>query len=159
MLTFVTSGVGEYGKSLLRRRGELIERNFAHCYETGGMRRCHPRGRQNILKRQLIHVGVQPESNSAKAPGSGHATRAEKSRGPGGFATVALSAVPDDDPFTGPATYCRCWSAHRIISPLPHALSQVTKHEQFRHGLLATIKSRSTVIYACGPHREHGLGD
>src|SRR5215831_12057357 len=49
---------GEYGKSLLRRRGELIERSFAHCYETGGMRRCHLRGRQNILKRQLIHVGA-----------------------------------------------------------------------------------------------------
>src|ERR1017187_2122724 len=32
---------GEYGKSLLRRRGELVERSFAHCYETGGMRRCH----------------------------------------------------------------------------------------------------------------------
>src|SRR5215475_7029727 len=38
--------------------GELIERSFAHCYETGGMRRCHLRGRQNILKRQLIHVGA-----------------------------------------------------------------------------------------------------
>jgi len=49
---------GEYGKSLLRRRGELIERSFAHCYETGGIRRCHLRGRQNILKRQLIHVGA-----------------------------------------------------------------------------------------------------
>src|SRR5713101_8233449 len=49
---------GKYGKSLLRKRGELIERSFAHCYETGGMRRCHLRGRQNILKRQLIHVGA-----------------------------------------------------------------------------------------------------
>ena len=49
---------GEYGKSLLRRRGELIERSFAHCYETGGMRRCYLRGRENILKRQLIHVGA-----------------------------------------------------------------------------------------------------
>src|SRR5438445_10958334 len=47
-----------YGKSLLRRRGELIERSFAHCYETGGLRRCHLRGRENILKRQLIHVGA-----------------------------------------------------------------------------------------------------
>jgi hypothetical protein len=28
----------------------------AHCYETGGMRRTHLRGRENILKRQLIHV-------------------------------------------------------------------------------------------------------
>jgi len=49
---------GAYGKSLLRRRGELIERSFAHCYETGGMRRCHLRGRENILKRQLVHVGA-----------------------------------------------------------------------------------------------------
>jgi transposase len=49
---------GSYGKSLLRRRGELVERSFAHCYETGGMRRCHLRGRENILKRQLIHVGA-----------------------------------------------------------------------------------------------------
>ena len=49
---------GEYGKSLLRRRGELVERSFAHCYETGSMRRTHLRGHQNILKRQLIHVGA-----------------------------------------------------------------------------------------------------
>ena len=49
---------GAYGKSLLRRRGELIERSFAHCYETGGMRRCYLRGRENILKRQLVHVGA-----------------------------------------------------------------------------------------------------
>lgn len=45
------------GKYLLRRRGELIERSFAHCYETGGMRRTHLRQHANILKRQLIHVG------------------------------------------------------------------------------------------------------
>src|SRR5271155_3826500 len=49
---------GSYGKSLLRRRGEIVERSFAHCYETGGMRRCHLRGRENILKRQLVHVGA-----------------------------------------------------------------------------------------------------
>ena len=48
----------EYGKSLLRRRGELVERSFAHCYETGGTRRCHLRGQENILKRQLVHVGA-----------------------------------------------------------------------------------------------------
>jgi len=49
---------GDYGKRLLRRRSELVERSFAHCYETGGLRRCHLRGRENILKRQLIHVGA-----------------------------------------------------------------------------------------------------
>jgi transposase len=49
---------GGYGKSLLRRRGELVERSFAHCYETGAMRRTHLRGHENILKRQLVHVGA-----------------------------------------------------------------------------------------------------
>ena len=49
---------GGYGKSLLRRRGELVERGFAHCYETGGMRHTHLRGHANILKRQLVHVGA-----------------------------------------------------------------------------------------------------
>jgi len=47
---------GERGKALLRKRGELLERPFAHCYETGGMRRTHLRGHPNILKRLLIHV-------------------------------------------------------------------------------------------------------
>ena len=47
---------GHYGKNLLRRRGELVERSFAHCYDTGGMRRTHLRKHGNILKRQLIHV-------------------------------------------------------------------------------------------------------
>ena len=45
-----------YGESLLRRRGELAERSFAHCYDTGGMRRMHLSKHDNILKRQLIHV-------------------------------------------------------------------------------------------------------
>ena len=49
---------GCYGKRLLKKRGELIERSFAHCYETGRMRRVYLRGRENILKRQLIHVGA-----------------------------------------------------------------------------------------------------
>jgi transposase len=44
------------GKRLLRKRGELIERTFAHCYDTGGMRRTHLRKHNNILKRLLVHV-------------------------------------------------------------------------------------------------------
>jgi transposase len=49
---------GERGKQLLRKRGELLERSFAHAYETGGMRRVHLRGRENVLKRVLIHLGA-----------------------------------------------------------------------------------------------------
>lgn len=47
---------GRRGKRLMKKRGELIERSFAHCYDTGGMRRTHLRGHTNILKRLLIHV-------------------------------------------------------------------------------------------------------
>ena len=47
---------GKRGKALLRKRGELLERPFAHCYETGAMRRTHLRGHPKILKRLLVHV-------------------------------------------------------------------------------------------------------
>jgi transposase len=48
---------GARGRRLMRRRGERIERSFAHLYDTGGMRRTHLRGHANILKRLLIHAG------------------------------------------------------------------------------------------------------
>jgi transposase len=47
---------GKRGLGLMRLRGELLERSFAHCYETGGLRRLHLRERGNILKRLLVHV-------------------------------------------------------------------------------------------------------
>ena len=49
---------GRRGRQLMRQRGERIERSFAHLYDTGGMRRTHLRGHQNILKRLLIHAGA-----------------------------------------------------------------------------------------------------
>jgi transposase len=49
---------GERGKRLLRQRGELVERSFAHMYETGAMRRTHLRFHDNIIKRLLIHAGA-----------------------------------------------------------------------------------------------------
>ena len=49
---------GARGRRLMRRRGELVERSFAHVYDTGGMRRTHLRGHTNILKRLLLHAGA-----------------------------------------------------------------------------------------------------
>ena len=45
---------GHRGRELQKTRSELRERSFAHLYETGGMRRLHLRGRDNILKRLLV---------------------------------------------------------------------------------------------------------
>ena len=49
---------GRRGKQLQKIRSELTERTFAHLYETGGMRRVHLRGRENILKRLVVHAAA-----------------------------------------------------------------------------------------------------
>src|SRR5260370_5041643 len=49
---------GARGKRIMRRRGEYVERSFAHMYDTGGLRRTHLRGHHNILKRLLVHAGA-----------------------------------------------------------------------------------------------------
>ena len=42
----------------MRRRGEYVERTFAHVYDTGGLLRLHLRGHPNILKRLIVHAGA-----------------------------------------------------------------------------------------------------
>jgi transposase len=49
---------GNRGQRLLRKRGELLERPCAHLYESGGLRRAHVRGHENMLKRLLVHAGA-----------------------------------------------------------------------------------------------------
>ena len=51
--TRLGSGVG---KQAMRRRGEIVERSFAHILDRGGLRRTWLRGRENVHKRYLIHV-------------------------------------------------------------------------------------------------------
>ena len=48
---------GTRGRALQRCRSERLERPNAHLYETGGMRRTHLRGHENILKRLFVHSG------------------------------------------------------------------------------------------------------
>jgi transposase len=44
------------GRRAMRKRGEMVERSFAHVLDRGGMRRAWLRGRDNLHKRYLIHV-------------------------------------------------------------------------------------------------------
>ena len=46
----------DIGRETMRRRGEMVERSFAHVLDRGGMRRAWLRGRENLHKRYLIHV-------------------------------------------------------------------------------------------------------
>jgi transposase len=45
-------------KRLQKLRGQLCERSFAHCYETGAMRRLFVRGTDNVLKRVLVQAAA-----------------------------------------------------------------------------------------------------
>jgi transposase len=47
---------GPRGKRLQSRRGERIERNFAHQFDTGGMDRLWVRGKDNIHKKVLLQA-------------------------------------------------------------------------------------------------------
>lgn len=47
---------GRRGIALLRRRGERVERPFAHLFETGRLRRLHVRGRENVRKKLLLQA-------------------------------------------------------------------------------------------------------
>jgi transposase len=49
---------GPRGQRLQRQRGEMVERWNHHLYDRGGMRRVHLRGRENILKRLVVHAGA-----------------------------------------------------------------------------------------------------
>src|SRR3546814_11672616 len=42
------------GRKAMRKRGEMVERSFAHVLDRGGMRRAWLRGRKNVHKRYLI---------------------------------------------------------------------------------------------------------
>src|SRR5664279_2013746 len=48
----------ERSKRLQKLRGELCERSFAHCYETGAMRRLYVRGEDNVNKRVLVQAAA-----------------------------------------------------------------------------------------------------
>ena len=49
---------GKRRRALLPKRGELLERIFAHLLVTGAVRRVHLRGAENIRKRMLVHGGA-----------------------------------------------------------------------------------------------------
>jgi len=48
----------ERSKRLQKLRGELCERSFAHCYETGALRRMYVRGQDNVFKRALVQAAA-----------------------------------------------------------------------------------------------------
>ena len=50
--------LGKRGKSLQAARGERVERNFAHQYDTGGMKQLFVRGLTNVHKKLLLQAAA-----------------------------------------------------------------------------------------------------
>ena len=57
---------------MLRKRGEMLERPFAHLYETGRMRRLYVRGKINVAK-EAVAAGssLQPGASFRQLLGAG----------------------------------------------------------------------------------------
>lgn len=48
------ASTSQYGKALLRQRGQHLERSFEHVLDAGGLRRASLRGRENLTKRYKL---------------------------------------------------------------------------------------------------------
>ena len=128
---------GRRGRRLMRRRGETIERSFAHLYDTGGMRRTHLRGHTNILKRVLIHAGgfnlglVMRQLIGAGTP------RGLQGRLAAVLATLLMFMSAARRRFAMITASHRLfaghwWSTHAT----DHVRRQLVSNSDFRHGLL-----------------------
>ena len=128
----------------MRRRGETIERSFAHLYDTGGMRRTHLRGHTNILKRVLIHAGgfnlglVMRQLIGAGTP------RGLQGRLAAIIATLLMFMSAAQRRFAtdhGIASTLRghWWSTHAT----DHVRRQLVSNSNFRHGLLSPSSANS----------------
>jgi transposase len=127
---------GARGKRIMRRRGEYVERSFAHMYDTGGLRRTHLRGHHNILKRLLVHAGASisacscgRHSGAARREGckdAGSAPARLKSPSEGSWRTSGRSPRGSGLPRDGCGAYCAL-----IQRSCSHA-----ELRDFHHGLL-----------------------
>src|SRR5450432_1091510 len=58
MAVYTVQFIPSRGKRLQRQRGERIERNFAHQFDTGGLDRLYVRGLENVHKKFLIQAAA-----------------------------------------------------------------------------------------------------
>ena len=127
----------ERGKRLQRKRGEKIERNFAHQFDTGGMDRLYVRGRENVHKKLLLQAAACNLALLMRSfYGAGKPRAAHDRVNEAAFGILALMAGIES---LWP-TYCALYSeqqdqnrqiSRRLLFSHPRRISR------FRHGLLS----------------------
>ena len=131
---------GDRGRRLQRRRGELVERPFAHQYETGGLRRVWVRGHENVRKRVLIQAaGCNLGLLLRRLTGVGHAP---EPAGAGSFGHLRTDRSPDralgaSDGLLG--LPMDAGGAGRLNRSSPSCLNRSAQRIDFFHGLSAPI--------------------
>jgi len=120
-------------------RGEMLERWNHHLYDRGGMRRVHLRGRENILKRLVVHAGAANLGLLMRKMFGCGTPRALHGR------LRALATATDRGKTLVRAILGLCAASFRLSggliafsSPTPAALRRSEKR-QFHHGLLARL--------------------
>lgn len=104
-------GATEKAKDLHRRRGELLERPFAHLCETGAARRTRLRGRTNIEKRYVLHAAAANLGLVLRTL-LGHGTPRQLAEVLRGFFSVLFSVLAPD--YLGRAQVI-LWRATRAV--------------------------------------------
>jgi hypothetical protein len=128
---------GHRGKQLLRRRGELVERTFAHAYETGALRRLYVRGKQNVQKRLLLQAAacnlalLLRKMMGAGTPRALHDVVANYL-----FAPLHLISAINAIPVTSHSCRLACRAGYCIAVDVFDGKLHA-RNRRFRHGLLA----------------------
>jgi hypothetical protein len=127
---------GHRGKQLLRRRGELVERTFAHTYETGALRRLSVRGKHNVQKRLLLPAAacnlalLLRKMMGAGTPRALHDVVADLF-----FVLLRLISAINAIPVTLPSCRPACRAGYRIAVDVFDG-KLCARNRRFRHGLL-----------------------
>ena len=96
---------GNRGKGLQRKRGERIERNFAHQFDTGGLDRLYVRGKENVHKKFLIQAAACNLALLMRSTYGSGKPRAAHDRAVGAILTILAFIRAAEDVFTA-------WSAN-----------------------------------------------
>ena len=131
---------GRRGRRLQSCRGEVVERTFAHMYETGGMRRVWVRGHENVRKRVLIqaaacNIGLLLRHQT----GIGTPRSLQGAGSFGDFSPDRPSARPLEASEARLGVQMDTDGAPRLNCSSPSSLNSTAQRTHFFHGLLGAV--------------------
>jgi transposase len=121
---------GEHGKQLQRQRGERIERNFAHQFDTGGLARLYVRGIKNVHKKFLIQAAACNLALLMRALYGAGKPRAAYDRAVAAlFAFLAVLTADDDSFMAWSADFDKQFSTYVDFYTLVALMRQLKKQD------------------------------